>query len=60
MMKKVNNEHQKCLIDIIERDCECSSFLFPLNRNATERLKPCGFIQQVISDSKRESLVDRK
>ena len=46
--KKVNKEQHKCLIDVIERDCVCSSFLFPRNRNATEQLKPCGFIQQVI------------
>ena len=37
----------KCLIDVIERECECSSFLFPRNRNATKQLKSCGFIQQV-------------
>ena len=40
--------NQKCLIDVIERECECSSFLFPRNRNATKQLKSCGFIQQVI------------
>ena len=55
MAKSVKKERQKCLIDVIERDCECSSFLFPRNRNATERLKPCGFIQQVISDTERVS-----
>ena len=53
----VRKERQKCLIDVIERDCECSSFLFPRNKNATEQLKPCGFIQQVISDSKRISWI---
>ena len=50
MANCVKKEQQKCLIDVIERDCECSSFLFPRNRNATEQLKPCGFIQQVIFD----------
>ena len=48
-----NKEQTKCLIDVIERDCECSSFLFPRNRNATEQLKPCGFIQQVIFNTDR-------
>ena len=37
----------QCLINFTESVCKCSSPLFPKNLNATERLKTCGFIEQV-------------
>ena len=39
----------QCLITFTESICKCSSPLFPKNLNATERLKTCGFIEQVHS-----------
>ena len=38
----------QCLINYTESICKCASPLFPKNLNATERLKTCGFIEQVI------------
>jgi len=42
----------QCLIDRIEAECNCSSILFPQNRNESLRLQPCTFIQQSICTSK--------
>ena len=37
----------QCLIDRIETECNCTSILFPQNRNESLRLPPCTFIQVI-------------